>query len=119
MRKRPAPEFWRQMLEHIDASWRQKKKRPYPFSPKDCNQLRLLCRFLTEAEIMALWDCYLAGSPFHGPRTGYLVHGFYEERSVLLEDPLFKTRLAEQQKRLGMLEPAQMPLLAGLGLKMV
>jgi hypothetical protein len=105
MKEKKPIEFWKETVEWIHQSWMRKKGRKYPFMARDFKQLQLLRRYFTATEVMALWDSYLEASPFFGPKTGYLISGFWEERSILLESANFKNRLAMHEKRLG-LNPA-------------
>jgi hypothetical protein len=107
-------ELWAETVEWIHQTWMRKKGRKYPFMARDFNQLKLLRRYFTAPEVMALWDSYLEASPFFGSKTGYLISGFWEERSILLESAPFKNRLAMHEKRLGLAEPKGVPLVNDL-----
>ncbi len=89
-------------MDHISKTWERKKGRKYPFTGQDLKQLKLLRGFFTAPEVMALWTCYLAASPFWGQKTGYLISGLWAERSVLLDDPNFKRLTAKFEADFGM-----------------
>lgn len=77
------------------------------FSKKDFGLLKTMSVYMTVPELMALWEIYLARSPFWGPNTGFLIHGFFQERSVLLDDSKFKPRTLYFEKLLGMKVPQE------------
>lgn len=100
--KRKAPvELWSELLEHITTTWETKKGRKYHFTGQDLKLLKSLASWLGSIETMALWECYLRGSAFWGPKTGYLVSGMFMERSVLLDHPDKKKYMAECEKKYG------------------
>ncbi len=105
--KKPPTEHWTELLEHISSTWRKKKGRNYPFIGQDLKLIKLLRNYYTAAELFALWECYLARSPFWGPKCGYLVSGFWSERSVLLDDPNFKTLTRRYEAALGLKKPEE------------
>lgn len=93
-------ENWKELIEFIDRQWLAKKKRKYPFGGQDVKLLKMLCRYFTVPEIMALFSVYLTDSPFWGTRSGYLVAGMFQERAVLIDNPKFKKLAEEYQKKL-------------------
>lgn len=112
--KKEVTEFWPETLEHINQSWLKKKNRKYPFTGQELKLVKQLRRWYTAPEVWALWTCYLLRSPFWGPKTGYLISGFWQERSVLLEDPEFKKLTAKYEADLGMKDVKEMALELGL-----
>lgn len=100
--RRSKNEFWKETIEWIDQSWRAKKGRKYPFMPADFRTVQHLLKFYTPAEVCALWECYLKASPFYGSKTGYLISGFWQERSILLESKDFKTLSKKHEEKLGL-----------------
>lgn len=113
MKKEPTA-FWAETLEHITSTWQKKKGRKYPFTGQDLKLIKQLRGWLTAPELMALWSTYLASSPFWGLKTGWLLSGFWQERSILLDDPQFKKLVAKYEADLGMREPKQVALELGL-----
>lgn len=112
-----ATPFWKELVDWIDQEYKKKKGRSYPFDGKSLALLKKLAGWLTVPECMALYTCYIARSPWHGPRSGYLIAGFWEERSVLLEDAAFKNLTAMHEKRLGLADPAKVCGSLGLAAK--
>lgn len=112
-------DFWPELIRHIDESWKKKKGRAYMFSGKDMGLLKIMARYFTVPELMALWSTYLYHSTFWGPKTGYLIPGFYEERSVLLDDPNFKRLVPIYEKELQLREPKELTLDLGITCKTV
>ncbi len=102
--KKAATEWWKETLAHINETWKKKKGRDYPFTGQDLKQLKLLRGFFTAPEVMALWTCYLRGSPFWGQKTGYLISGLWAERSVLLDDLDFKKLTLKYEAEFGIRE---------------
>lgn len=102
-RSRPT-EYWTETLEHISQTWQKKKGRKYPFTGQDLKHLKQLRGWFTAPEVLALWSCYLQGSPFWGIKTGYLISGLWAERSVLLDDPNFKRLTAKFEAEFGLKE---------------
>ncbi len=102
------------LIEHINNGWLTKKKRKYPFMQKDFGLLKSLTRLFTLPELRAMFDCYMCRSPFWGEKTGYLINGFFNERSILLDDPNFKKLTAKFVAEFGLKDPKQVALELGL-----
>ncbi len=98
-------QWWPELIAHIDTSWHRKKGRKYPWTGQDFKLLQLLTRSFTVPELQALFTVYLKNSPFWGPKTGWLVSGFFQERGILTDDPEFKKLVAKFEAELGMKEP--------------
>lgn len=92
--------LWREMLKAISQEWEKKKSRPYRFGGQDLKLLRALVGWLSVPEVLALWTIYLRGGSFWGPKTGYLVSGMFQDRSVLLDHPEFKSLTERWEKDL-------------------
>lgn len=95
-------EQWAETLEHISITWQKKKGRKYPFTGQDLKLLKQLRGWFTAAEVMAMYAVYLSSSPFWGQKTGYLITGLWQERSILLDDPNFKRFVVKFEAELGM-----------------
>ncbi len=111
--KKPV-EFWPETLEHISSTWLKKKGRKYFFTGQDLKLIKQLRGWLTAPELMALWSIYISSSPFWGAKSGWLLTGFWAERSILLDDPNFKTLVRKYEAELGMKEPKEVALELGL-----
>ena len=105
--KNDKTELWAETLAHINDTWAKKKNRKYPFTGQELKLLKQLRRWYTAPEVWALWTCYLLRSPYWGARTGYLIGGFWQERSILLEDSDFKRLVAQYETQIGLKEPKQ------------
>lgn len=108
VRKKEADPLWKELLEHISQTWEKKKGKKYFFTGQDLKLLKSLVSWLGSIEVMALWLCYLRGSAFWGPKTGFLVAGMYQERSILLDHPEKKKIMAELEKKFGFREQKEL-----------
>jgi len=104
----------KQLADHINKVWLRIKKRKYPFMSKDFGMLKILLRSFTLAETMAMFDAYAYRSPFWSRATGMLISGFFNERSILLDDPNFKQLVKKYEAELNLKTPEQVCLELGL-----
>ncbi len=72
--------------------------------------LKQLRGWLTAPEVMAMVSVYCSSSPFWGPKSGFLLSGMWQERSILLDDPNFKKFVAKFEAELGMREAKEVGL---------
>src|ERR1041384_3628726 len=97
-----ATEFWAETINHIDSLWHRKKGRKYPFTGQDMKLIKQLRGWLTAPEVMAMFTVYCSSSPFWGTKSGYLISGMWQERSILLDDSNFKKLVAKYELELGL-----------------
>lgn len=88
--QKPRVEFWRDLLAHIDAAYRQKFKRHYPWNNLVRKNLWNLARAYSSWEVMALWDLYLESETWWACQTGWSVYGMIRDAGRLMDDPQFK-----------------------------
>lgn len=81
---------------------------------KDLKHLKLLCGIFTAAEVMALYDVYLKRSPYWGKLTGWNITGLMTERTILIDDAEFKTRVRDHEEQLLLKSPRQVAMEFGL-----
>lgn len=107
-------EYWAELLEHINATWQRKKGRKYPFTGQDLKFLKQLRSWFTAPEVMAMFSVYCSSSPFWGVKSGYLISGMWQERSVLLDYPEFKKYVVKHEAELKLKTPKEVALEFGL-----
>ncbi len=102
--KREKRKFWKPMLEHIDSTWRKKKKSDfgYPFTGKDMADLRHFCATFQEWGVMALWDEFLALPDEKGfnKKTGWTVFQFTRQLPSLTDSKFWKVAANKYEKEL-------------------
>ena len=111
--------YWQEMVSHINDSWKAKKGAPYPFDGKDWKPLKAKASAYGAWGIMALWDKYLEGKTFWGPKKGYSLGGFFEDIPVLVDDPKWRQMANEYRDKLEPVVGDVGALIAGLGKAMV
>lgn len=52
--------FWKDLMAHIDETWKKKKGVGFYFRGKYFREIKELCRIYTTFGVMALWDLYLS-----------------------------------------------------------
>jgi len=52
--------FWKDLMAHIDNTWKKKKGVGFYFRAKYFREMKELCRIYTPFGVMALWDLYLS-----------------------------------------------------------
>lgn len=96
--------FWKDIISQMDAQWQKKKHRKYPFLGQDFKTLKTLLRLFSPQEVLGMWEIYLQGTTFWGPKTGYLISGMLQDRSHLIDHPDLKKLTAKYEAQLGMRE---------------
>jgi len=107
-------EYWTETLEHVNATWQRKKGRKYPFTGQDLKMLKQLRGWFSAPEVMAMFSVYCSSSPFWGIKSGWLISGMWQERSVLLDFPNFKPLVKKYEAELNLKTPEQVALEFGL-----
>lgn len=92
--------YWNLMIAHMDAGWKKKKGIGYPWRSIEMKDLAALARRCEAWGVMALWDLYLAGKSYWGPRVGFMLEGFWRDIGILLDQPDYKTLAAKYRKEL-------------------
>jgi hypothetical protein len=83
-------EYWHELLAYIDAAYRNKFMRHYPWSNLARKNLWNLARVYSTWEAMAMWDLYLASESWWARNTRWSVYGMIRDMGRLLDDSRFK-----------------------------
>jgi hypothetical protein len=79
-------EHWQLMIDHIDKSWRAKKRgAPYFWLARDFANLRRAARVYEPWGVMALWDCYIESGDTFAISQGYNVTEFVRQIPRLVD----------------------------------
>lgn len=94
--------FWKELIEHIDSTWKKKKRSEfgYPFTGKDMADLRHFSGPFKEWGIMALWDEYLERPDEFNAKTGFSVFQFTRQLPFLVDVPHWKAKAAKYEMKL-------------------
>lgn len=108
--KKDKSEFWKQMIDHIDSTWKKKKgsELGYPFTGKDLKDLKSFTRTFQEWGIMALWDVYLNRENEFNRKTGYSLFQFLRQLPSLVDDRGWKAHAKVYEKQLGATLPEKL-----------
>jgi hypothetical protein len=77
-------------LAHIDAAYREKFGRHYPWNNLARKNLWNLARGYSAWKVMALWDLYLESESWWARRTGWSAYGMIRDAGRLMDDQRFK-----------------------------
>jgi hypothetical protein len=97
---RPHVEYWHELLAFIDAGYRKKFGRHYPWNNLARKNIFNLAMALTAWEVMALWDLYLESRSWWASQTGWSVYGMIRDQGRLMDDPRFKQLAAHHEEGL-------------------
>jgi hypothetical protein len=95
-----APDFFQNLKQHVADEWQKKKNAPYTFRPTEDGLLKALCNAHTVWGTMALWDVYLESKDDFARRNGYNITEFFRQVPRLVDDPDWKKRAREHEKKL-------------------
>lgn len=98
--QKPHVEYWRELLGYIDAAYRQKFGRHYPWNNLVRKNLWNLARAYSSGEVMALWDLYLANETWWARQTGWSVYGMIRDTGRLMDDSRLKPMAARYVNKL-------------------
>jgi hypothetical protein len=87
-------------LAYIDATYRRKFGRHYPWNNLARKNAWNLARVHSPWRVMALWDLYLESESWWARQTGWSVYGMIREAGRLMDDPGFKQVAREHEERL-------------------
>jgi hypothetical protein len=90
-------EYWRELLAHVDATYRKQFGRHYPWSNLTRRNLSNLARVHSTCRVMALWDLYLESESWWARQTGWLAYGMIRDVSRLMDDPRLKQMAREHE----------------------
>lgn len=105
--------FWKEMVAHIDETWKRKKGSPYPFTDRDFKQLKPVAKLYMTWGVMSLWDCFIASDDPFFRQTGYKIGAFIQSLPKLL-DMSWKPRAEVYRNKLEAPAPSLTNLIAGL-----
>ena len=88
--QKPHVEYWHKLLAYIDAAYRKKFGRHYPWSNLARKNIWNLARGYSAWDVMALWDLYLEGESWWARQTGWSVYGMIRDSGRLMDDSRFK-----------------------------
>ena len=88
--QKPRVEYWRELLAYVDAGYRKKFGRHYPWNNLARKNLWNLGRVHSAWGVMALWDLYLGSQSGWARRTGWSVYGMIRDVVRLMDDARFK-----------------------------
>jgi hypothetical protein len=83
-------EYWHELLAHVDASYRKKFGRHYPWNNLARRNIHNLGRVHCAWRVMALWDLYLESESWWAKQTGWSVYGMIRDSGRLMDDSRFK-----------------------------
>lgn len=92
--------YWKDLVEHIDLTWRKKKGVPFFFQAKYFKTLKELSRIYLPYGVMALWDLFLDESDPYVKQTGHSFEMFLHRLPRLLDDSTWKVRRESYEKKL-------------------
>lgn len=98
--KGAAIEFWKELVEHINAGWMMRKKAAYPWDDYEFKKLRSLAKIYQAHGVMALWDVYMQIETYFGKLTGYMLDGLKKDVGVIVDQPQWKPLAAKYEKQL-------------------
>ena len=88
--KKPHVEYWHELLAYIDAVYRKKFGRQYPWNNLARLNIHNLGRVHYAWRVMALWDLYLESESWWARRTGCSVYGMIRGAGRLMDDTRFR-----------------------------
>ena len=88
--QKPHVEYWHELLAYVDAAYRKKFGRHYPWSNLARKNLWNLARVHRAWRVMALWDLYLEAESPWARRSGWSVYGMIRDTGRLMDDPRLK-----------------------------
>lgn len=85
-KREPIP-YWQELIDHINETWRIKKKSDhgYPFTGKDFKDLGHYARFYQVWGMMSLWDLYLETADDYTLKRGLDIYTFTRQLPRLLD----------------------------------
>jgi hypothetical protein len=97
---KPRVEYWHELLAYIDATYRRKFGRHYPWGNLARRNLWNLARVHSAWRVMALWELYLASESWWALKTGCSVYGMIREVGRLMDDRRLKAYARQHEENL-------------------
>lgn len=98
-KEKPPTPFFKEMVEHIDKTWKKKKGVPFYFRPHYFRELKELARIYTPFGVMSLWDLYLIETDEFARKAGWSFEMFLSKIPKLLDIACWKTWRNEYEKK--------------------
>jgi hypothetical protein len=95
---KPHVEYWRELLAYVDAAYRKKFGRHYPWNNLSRKNVWNLARAYSAWEVMALWDLYLGSESWWARKTGWSVYGMIRDAERLMDDPRVKQSAVKHEQ---------------------
>lgn len=80
-----ATPYWKDLVAHLDNTWKKKKGVPFYFRGQYFRELKELARIYTPFGVMALWDLYLSEKDDFVKAAGYSFEMFCAKIPKLLD----------------------------------
>jgi len=101
MKREQKIEFWQNMIDYMNDTWKVKKNAPaYPWSGREFRSLRGLARNYGVGGIMSLWEEYLRRENPYARMNGYSIPEFIRELPSLVDSPSWKVKARENEQKL-------------------
>jgi hypothetical protein len=95
--RKPHVEYWHELLAYIDATYRKKFGRHYPWNNPTRKNLWNLARGYSSWEVMALWELYMECESWWARQTGWSVYGMIRDVGRLMDNPQLKQLAHEHE----------------------
>lgn len=84
---KPKIECWKELVEHVNETWKQKRQVDYgyPFTGKDFKDLGHCARLYMVWGVMSLWDLYLEQADDYVKKRGFDIYTFTRQLPRLLD----------------------------------
>lgn len=92
--------FWKELVDHIDKRWLEKKKTKFYWDPKFWKSLKNVARTYQPWGVMALWDLYIASDDDFVRKSGYAFPVFLASIPRLVDDPVWKRSASRYELQL-------------------
>ncbi len=99
-KKKGHVEYWRELLAYVDAAYRKRFGRHYPWNNLARKNLWNLARGYSSWEVMALWDLYLESESWWALKTVWAVYGMIREAQWLMDNPRVKQLAINHEEQL-------------------
>ena len=98
--QKPRVEYWRELLAYIDAAYRKRFGRHYPWNNLVRKNLWNLARVHSAWGVMAFWDLYLESESWWARRTEWSVYGMIRDVGRLIDDARLKQLASKHEEQL-------------------
>lgn len=99
MKREPSP-YWKEMISHINDSWKKQKGNGYPFLGKDFKNLKNMTEIYPEWQLMSLWDVFMEAKSDWFDEAGKSISIFLSCLPWLVDDKRWKSRAREYELKM-------------------